>query len=170
MIKQTFHLIFTCTASITCWVTFLSCKFEKLLVRDFTFADPIHKPIIQIFCQIWTILLELRPHRSVLNIKFYVLYLCWSQVELHPVVSPFHQLQVKVTHSVNLQLECQGRLQVTVDGIFFKLKQNVGNRHLVTIVLMLVILALAHNFGHNLTTVSEEFRGIKSKIHEIDSK
>ena len=54
---------------------------------------------------------------------------------------------------------------MTVDGVFFKLKQNVGNRHWVTIILMLVMLALAHNFGHNLITVSENLWMLSEELN-----
>ena len=49
-------------------------------------------------------------------------YLCLSEVEVHLVVGGTDGLQVKVPESVDLQLESQGRLKVTVDLVLFELQ------------------------------------------------
>ena len=50
---------------------------------------------------------------------------------MHPMVGDGHSLKLKVPHPVDLQLEGQGRLQVTVDAILSKL-QTIHHHVLIT--------------------------------------
>lgn len=51
------------------------------------------------------------------------LHLGSAQVKMHLVVGTGHGLQIKIAHPAKLQLEGQGRLQVTVNAIFCKLQK-----------------------------------------------
>lgn len=53
------------------------------------------------------------------------IYLCSSKVQVHLVVSCRDEFQVKVAHTVDLKLEGQGWLKMTVDLILHKLSQNI---------------------------------------------
>ena len=44
-----------------------------------------------------------------------------AEVEMHSVVDDGYRLEVKVAHAVDLQLECQCWLQVTVNTILLEL-------------------------------------------------
>lgn len=51
-------------------------------------------------------------------------YLSFAQVKVHLVVVGLDGLQVKVSQTVDLQLEGKGRLQMTVDPVLSKLEQS----------------------------------------------
>lgn len=47
-----------------------------------------------------------------------------TQVQLHPVMGTGNGRQIKVTHTIQLKLEGQSRLQVTVDSVFMELERK----------------------------------------------
>lgn len=51
-----------------------------------------------------------------------------TQVQLHPVMGAGNGSQVKVTHTIQLKLEGQSRLQVTVDSVFMELRGRVRGK------------------------------------------
>ena len=51
-----------------------------------------------------------------------------TQVQVHLVVGAGHGGHVEVSQPAELQLEGQGRLQVTVDAIFCKLRADRGEK------------------------------------------
>ena len=54
-------------------------------------------------------------------VHFNMTYLSLAQIEMHSMIGNRNSFQVKISHSVNFQLESESRLQMPVDVIFFKL-------------------------------------------------
>jgi len=69
------------------------------------------------------------PHKEPVVCHFcsYFNFSC-SQVEMHFMVGTWNGSEVKVPHSVQLQLESQSWLQMAVDSVFFKLEERSAER------------------------------------------